>query len=197
MAAGEGPKGVTINYVAGSVMQELDIDATVSQQHSGENEITEHPVENGTNIVDHVRVKPDKLTIECWVSDTPISGEASVPGSPLSSLAYQQLLAFKTDGQLLTVTTTLRTYTSMVITSLSVPRDAKTGKALHFTCTFEQIITVSNQTVAISTTPRSQPKQNLGPKTPQLAADQTGNASFIKASTNFLGATNVGSGAIP
>ena len=34
----------------------LELDAAIAEMHSGANEVTEHPVEDGGDITDHVRV---------------------------------------------------------------------------------------------------------------------------------------------
>ena len=176
--------GVSILFQTGNALTELDLDAAPTQTHVGENEITAHPVETGTAIVDHVRVKPDKLTIEGVVSDSPLDG-SNTSGLDLSGAAYQQLQAMQKAGELLQVVTSLRTYTSMVITSINVPRDSKTGKALKFTIAFEQIILVGTKTVRISTVSRAQKKVNLGAKTPQLAPNQAANIDALGTLTGF------------
>ena len=51
----------------------IEIDATISQGHQGQNEVTDHPVERGINIADHSRPKPDTIQIDGVISNTPIS----------------------------------------------------------------------------------------------------------------------------
>lgn len=50
----------------------MTIDATVSEQHQLDSEVTDHPVEKGVNLSDHVRALPDTLTLNGVISNTPI-----------------------------------------------------------------------------------------------------------------------------
>lgn len=50
----------------------LEIDATTNEQHDASNTITEHPVEKGVSIADHIRPEPDLLTTQGVISNTPI-----------------------------------------------------------------------------------------------------------------------------
>jgi len=50
----------------------LVLDTTISDDHQYENEITDFPVESGANIADHVIQKPEQVTIEGFVTNTPV-----------------------------------------------------------------------------------------------------------------------------
>lgn len=56
------------------------LDATVKEDFSAPIEPTTHPVENGPDITDHVILRPQKLSIEGIISDTPFSIEAQAAG---------------------------------------------------------------------------------------------------------------------
>src|SRR5687767_8934803 len=51
----------------------IELDASISEQHTGEVEVTDHPVEKGANVADHARPKPNMLTIDGMISNTPLS----------------------------------------------------------------------------------------------------------------------------
>ncbi len=70
---------VTISYDAGGSLAVIEFDATLSETHIGTSIVTEHPVEKGVNISDHVRPDVDRLTLEVMVTNAPIK----VPGSNL------------------------------------------------------------------------------------------------------------------
>lgn len=57
------------NGVTGDVI----IDASVNERHGASAQVTEHQVETGPNIVDHIRPMPRKLTIEGIITNTPIA----------------------------------------------------------------------------------------------------------------------------
>lgn len=58
----QGPTGQTYT---------LTLDATVRESHVGESTVTDHPVERGSNVADHIRPDPDTLTMDAQISNTP------------------------------------------------------------------------------------------------------------------------------
>lgn len=145
----------------------LIIDCSVTESHGRESETTDHPVEEGFNITDHVRPKPDMVTIEGIVTDTPLSTEQQVrvinghnvpvntstapqgdPGRSKNALTFLEKLRI---GQLITVATGIKVYESMQITSLTVPRDKGTIASLKFTVICKQVRVVLNQQTRVRT----------------------------------------------
>ncbi len=51
----------------------VGFDQVRAEGHTGENEITDHPVETGSDITDHIRPKSAGLTLDVFVSRTPIA----------------------------------------------------------------------------------------------------------------------------
>jgi hypothetical protein len=175
----------------------ITLDAAISEQHQAEVEVTDNPVEEGIAITDHVRPKPEVLTIEGIVTNTPLPADAdaqadlqqvetvtptgeSLKISSRSSYkvgraenAYQDLLTLKDSGKTVQVVTGLRTYDNMLMTSLSVPRDAKTGQAVRFTATFREIKIVRTQVVKVARKEKKTfPKTDNGKK-PTTPANQS------------------------
>src|SRR5690606_19828948 len=94
---------------------------------------------------------------------------------------YERLDLARRTGELLHVTTTLREYPSVVIRSLSVPRDKDTAAALRFSLGLVEVVFAHSQTVEAPRTSsrKTQSKQNDGQKT---ASDATaGEASKGKS----------------
>lgn len=174
----------------------LTLDASFSETHSADIEVTEHPVESGVNITDHARPKPDKLKIEGFFSNDALP-DSSAPlveqsaqlgdGSSISYLsrsstqadrsgeAYAGLLAIRDAGKLITIVTALRTYENMLMTSLEVPRDPKSGQALRFSAQFTEVKLVTNETAAF--TPAAKAKE-LGKKPPEATPTETNQSAL-------------------
>lgn len=167
----------------------LELDASVSEHHQTQVEVTDHPVEQGVAISDHRRRKPDTITIEGIVSNTalpdPSAGltqqrsngqdflSRSIRDTGKAEDAYSQLLDLADSTTLITVVTAIRTYENMTLTELSLPRDARSGDSIRFTATFREIRVVQNATVQVQTsTPRGKPKKDLVKKAPTKATDQ-------------------------
>ncbi len=52
--------------------RDLEFDAVLSEEHTGNATVTEHPVEKGSSITDHVRPEQERVTFEAIVTNTPI-----------------------------------------------------------------------------------------------------------------------------
>lgn len=132
----------------------IEFDCSESETHISENEITDHPVEDRSLITDHIRVLPDGFEIHGLVSDTPIVYLATVFGaSPVKvnpnasqiafddrkEEAYTKLRELKNKGILIDAVTSLRTYRDVTIQSLSISRNAETGRVLDCTITLREI----------------------------------------------------------
>lgn len=174
-------KRVTVS----SDSQTLTLDASLEETHVGESEITDYPVEEGSNISDNSRPKPAQLTLHAFVSNWPL--ETPFVQSPTASssrgrAAWQALNDFRIFGEPLTVRTTLALYTDMLIQSISAPRTAENTNGLEFTLTLKQIFTASSKRVPIPKRTSHVAKVNAGSKglgdATGAQADQSGSILF-------------------
>jgi hypothetical protein len=166
-----------------AIIDSLVLDASVKEEHISEVDVTDHPVEQGAAVSDHARPKPEELTIEGVVSNTPLSNlqtsrattfegvsftsnaaSQSVRGMPGNAeSAYAQLRALRDKPILITVVTALRTYDNLIMTSLKVPRDKDTGDVLKFEAKFKQVRIVTNAVTVVATKKsKAKPAQNNG-----------------------------------
>ena len=187
----------------------LELDCSVSETHTRANEVTDHPVEKGANVSDHARSKPDMLTLEGIVSNTPLNKQqqqrivesrgvnitsTSASDAPAGAVGYAEqgyakLSELMDKKTLITVVTALRTYENMILETLTVPRDARTGDALRFTGTFKQIrlVDVQKTTVTVATkTPRANKKQKLGTQYGPPAPTGFREKTVLKSTTDVV-----------
>lgn len=76
-------KRVTIQYVANDTAIELiQIDVTTSEEHGFSSKATEHPVEDGSFVTDHLIKSPRRFSLVGIISDDPIS----ISPSPTDSI---------------------------------------------------------------------------------------------------------------
>lgn len=149
------------NWKLPITIEGLEIDTTISENHEYSNDVSDYPVEQGANITDHIKNKPEILRIEGITSNTPIrfitenfSAFLRDDGSNRMQLAYNTLLSYagytpskqpnvepiKTiDPSILTIVTGLKVYTNMVITSLTFPRTITTGESISYNIEFKKI----------------------------------------------------------
>lgn len=64
-----------------SALGAMTFDAILGEEHDRGAVVTDHPVEQGTNIVDNVRPLPDRLTLDVFVSNSPINSPDKVRAS--------------------------------------------------------------------------------------------------------------------
>lgn len=143
------------------------IDCAEVEEHNVDNEVTEHPVEKGADVADHVRARPIAVTIEGVVTDTPIGAMVALRNdSPKpSNDARAHLVKIRDDREPGTLETTLGTYQNMVLEQLQFPRSVDDGDSLRFRATFKQVELVTNDRATIRVSvPRAAKKVNLGNK---------------------------------
>jgi hypothetical protein len=130
----------------------LFFDAVFHEETVSSLKITDHPVQNGSNIVDHSFVMPTVLTMDVGVSDSMgsiISGQFS--GSYTKSVsAYQMLLALQQSRIPVEVHSRLNHYKTMLIEQVSAPDDFKTLHGLKCSVQLKEIFIVDVNTTTVS-----------------------------------------------
>jgi hypothetical protein len=136
----------------------LLIDASVSETHTIDADVTEYPVESGATISDHVQVKSPEVEMEGVITDAPLgyvlvgnienvvrSVSVLFGGSKRSIDGYNVLVNLQANRIPFDVYTTLRKYQNMVIKSLRVIRTSQTGASVHFSASLKQINIATSQ----------------------------------------------------
>jgi hypothetical protein len=171
----------------------IEVDSCLDETHTLTNVITDHPVEHGFNVTDHSRPEPDKVSLRCFVSNTPLSleeversirqgniewvtsasrsADLSVTGiDGRGAETFTQLDKMRTTGALLSVVTTLKTYASsdtegMLIESITIPRTRQNYDGLEFTVNLKQVSIITNRsTRSKNTDKRTRKKKKQGQK---------------------------------
>jgi hypothetical protein len=140
----------------------VEFDASVSEAHNDEVEVTEHPVEDGSDVADHIRKLPNVITIEGLITNTPIIFLASIqaespvigdlkPTHDRVETGYAKLREFQDAGILVDVITSLRQYTDMVLLTVGVQRDTLNGNVLNCIMTLRKLKKAKALTVDLPT----------------------------------------------
>ena len=149
---------------------EVSVDASISESHSIEGEITSHPVESGSDITDHYRVNPREISLEAVVTSTPIATgyPAQTAINSVKSIiakddpvmnAWQEVERYFEKRIIITINTSLKKYKNMILTSFNVTRNSAKGQSLHFSLTAREIRVVSTVEKARITVPEPKPKK--------------------------------------
>lgn len=146
----------------------VTVDASVQEDHLGDNEVTDFPVERGANITDHSRPNPQVITIRALITGTPFDLQSVAIPPALKERrgkdAWVKLHKWRKDGQRVVLITSLNAYGDMVIQSISTPRNARNADGVEITIKFRQIFTVASQTVAKPSRVINPSKTTTGPK---------------------------------
>lgn len=166
----------------GAKIGAIQISASVQETHKRTADITAHPIERGSDVADHRRIKQLELSIDGVISGAPITGQeaesAALNGDDTRD-RYQGLLDLHESNAVFEVLTGIALYSNMVFENLTVTRDAKTGRAIHFSAVLKQIVIVESLRVAPVKIRR--PKQQLGAKGTSAASASTARA--VRGST--------------
>jgi len=136
----------------------LELEATVTESHRRQAEVTKHPVETGANLTDHVLVGPQEIDIIGVVSNTPIKQRETDPdlpsvpgGDPLrrAESAFEALGNVQNTGTLCRITTTLVTYSNMFLAVLNVVRDAQKANVAELQMTWTEVRFAETLVVAL------------------------------------------------
>ncbi|MCP4570119.1 MAG: hypothetical protein GY841_21265 [FCB group bacterium] len=140
----------------------VQFDAMVSENHQMSAEVTAHPVENGSDITDHIRVNPREIEIVGVISNTPVILLSSVRAeSPIEgdtervvdrvNAAHEEIKKTMREGLLVQVITSLETYPEdMAIISYGVTRDAEKGNILEANLVLRQVQISYNEEVEVA-----------------------------------------------
>jgi hypothetical protein len=140
----------------------VQVDAMVQEDHQSAATLTDYPIENGVSISDHVVVKPDQLTLNCVVSNTPIYIGPGLLATNRIMDAYILLWAIMSTKSAVNIVTGLRVYQNMVLEDLKVTRTKDNGQALEFIVQAKQARIVKTQTSTASAAPIAQKKVSMG-----------------------------------
>jgi hypothetical protein len=162
---------IRVEDIGGGDPIDLQFDAVISEQHGQRLTVTDNPIETGVNISDHCFVEGVQIQLVASVSDIRMPNAPNYYASTRgrSNYAYQVLadLQNQLSENLLSpfaVITSVKTYTNMVMTEISMSRDKTTARLGRFTMSFRQIITVDTNTASYVSEPGPKRRSSAPPK---------------------------------
>lgn len=129
----------------------VQIDAFISEVHTKESTPTRFPVEDGTNISDHVIVAPDGLQINGLIGAAILTSGSEFGNRALDG--FNELSLLLKNKETVTVVTGLKVYTNMIIENFVCNRDSRSGGSLPFSMRLTEIRIVNSQ---LTTIPKTQ-----------------------------------------
>lgn len=143
-------------------------DAVLRIEHSQEAVMTEHPVQVGPALVDHMYLRSAVVTLDIGMSDAMqsyVAGQYSSAKSKSVS-AYQTFLQIQASRAPITLATRLLTYQNMQITDIRASETVQTSRGLRCLIYLRQIISATVSQTTVSARPNSTDSTNEGTKAP-------------------------------
>lgn len=127
---------------------EFAADLTIEEVHERDARVTEHPVESGAMVSDHIILSPERLVLQGFVTDAGVAVLSSDPGRTQG--AFDTLETAWKARQTVSVVTGYKTYHDMVITRLVMPYNRP--NSMQFTIELQHVTIVSAATTQLAQT---------------------------------------------
>lgn len=130
-------------------------DVVISELHSDEVTVTNHPVDTGATITDHAFRQPAVVICTFGWSDSSRLVNSLFDGSIFKGIesvkdVYDKLLRLKDARQVLKLSTAKRVYDSVLITKLMTTTTVDTENSAIIEVTFQEILTAQARTVTLA-----------------------------------------------
>ena len=173
---------MTYSTIVPATIGKLQCDCIVEHTTEFNSSVTEHPIEGGFVIADHVAREPMKLSLTAIITPTPVSYFRIMGGSNPDRLgeAASYLEQVHLAGEPITIVLPDGIYDSMVMTSCPLPRNVQDGFCYRLALEFTHVTIVSQKTEEI-------PEQNA-------SGDAVGKAGATGTDAGASSQVNIGTG---
>ena len=142
---------ITYSTIVPATIGTLECDCVVDHVTSFNSQVTEHPIEGGFVIADHVARQAMKLSVTVIITPTPVSYFRIMGGANPDKLseAAAYLEQVHLDGEPITIVLPSGIYENMVMTSCPLPRNVQDGFCYKLALEFTHVTIVSQKTEEI------------------------------------------------
>lgn len=152
----------------------LELDVVMNETITLNNTVTTAPIETGERVADHIYNEPLELSMDCIISQSDPLRSLTGQGLRTTRIeAYETLLDLWKAKSPIDVVAGYEVYTSMLVTSISIPRSNEDGDSIRFAVNMVQ----ANILPSVFLSDRAG-RVSLGRKQPvELSASLTGRAT--------------------
>ena len=173
---------ITYSTTVPATIGDIQCDCIVDHVTTFNSQVTEHPIEGGFVIADHVAREAMKLSLTAIITPTPVSYFRIMGGSNPDRLseasAYFERLHL--EGEPITIVLPDRICDNMVMTACPLPRNVQDGFCYRLALEFTHVTIVSQKTEEI-------PEQNA-------SGDAVGKAGATGTDAGSSSQVNIGTG---
>jgi len=126
---------------------EITFDLVLSENHNFQSEISSHPVEDGSEITDHIHNLPEQGQINGLISNYSIN--AGLVVSNRAQDVFDALIELWKARTTVTITTVMRVYENVAISSMPFVRDNTQGESLPISISFKKVEIVKLQEITL------------------------------------------------
>ena len=151
----------------------VEIDAFVNETFDFTSDVTSHAVESGQDVSDHIRNKPDEISVTGIIGSNSGFFDA---GLNRKNDVYNQLREIHKNEIPVDIVTGLDVFNSMGLTALKIDRNVSNANGLSFIARFKKVQVVASERVDLGelADPEVQraasAKQNAGRQTTEAAS---------------------------
>ena len=121
----------------------IKFDLLYTESHNFDSAVSVHPVEDGSQISDHIQNAMESGSITGLISNYSIN--ADVITSNRAQDVFNALVSLWNERTLVTITSILKVYDNVAITSMPIIRDASSGESIIIQLSFQQVKVVKLQ----------------------------------------------------
>jgi hypothetical protein len=124
-------------------------DLVISEEHKRTAQLCTHPIEDGTEIADHILMSPKTITAVLLLTNFSIQRADASFVKNHSEDAYMILEKAQEEKSICNFQSSVKKYRDYAIEELSFTRDAETGNAMKIYIMFKEITIAKNSTVVV------------------------------------------------
>lgn len=125
----------------------ISFDLITSEDHNFRSNVTEHPVEDGSDITDHIQNQLQSGTLTGLISNFSINSTGLI--SNRAQDVFDALVSLWELRTLMTAMTMLKVYDNVAITEIPITRDTDSGESIVIQVSFKQVKVVYLQEVTL------------------------------------------------
>jgi hypothetical protein len=170
---------------------EIEWDVSENETHTSSSVVTDHPIEAGADVTDHVVDKADTIVLKLRQTNDPIMVPYSEGFAGMSLLraedTYNLLLDLRAERTPFDVLTSLRIYGNCLIESIVTERNASLGRVVSLTVSLKQVKTVSAISIADPRDPRAKTGKTEGLKPTPVVTSKVAEEKTYTIINSFYG----------
>lgn len=167
-------RGGYVQSGGGTVVESIDFDMILDEDHALHSNVCAHPVQVGVAITDHVQPQVRTGKVKVLFSNWSLNRTGLAHDPKHAQRQWLNLKELYEVGAVVTMTTGLEVYPDVVISSATTSRSDKDGESLTVELSFTQVKMIRLQVITISgVTSNGKPPRDMSVEMNRRAAMQT------------------------